>query len=343
MLAKDINLDEAFSKSYEISGQEIEHQDKFSNYSPMYLAPTSNVKEAVKQYETPETALVVGSMGAYPFELAIKGTKRIDCFDKNTLQYMVFELIKTAVKVLEYEDFIIHFTHPTTNTKTLSPNFFSEFVIEQLIYLMDYPADMYWAELSNFSVYRLIHTNLFRTLYVMTSEHLKTLSSIYTYEGFYALKHKLNRNEVEINYHIRDISDIPYEFSDQKYNLVMFDNIFQYYKSIPGLNNASAINSFITKKIDPMLMENGQVQVGYGFEVASSAVSTFLNRKQDLPPFVLNNIGYKLQIAEELKQGYMPQLLKRYPENYETSFIPGAEIHPNYKPENVILSYKKRS
>lgn len=343
MLAKNIDLDEAFRKSYEISEQEIEHYDKFSNYSPMYLAPTSNVIDAAKQYPNPETALVVGGMGAYPFELAIKGTKRIDCFDKNTLQYMVFELIKTAIKALEYEDFIIHFTHPITKTTMLTPNFFSEFVIEQLMYLMDYPADMYWAELTNYSVYQLLHTNLFRTLYVMTSTYLKSLSSIYTYEGFYALKHKLLNNEVEINYHIRDISDIPYEFSEQKYNLVMFDNIFQYYKSIPGLNNASAINSFITKKIDPMLTENGQVQVGYGFEVASNAVSTFLNRKLDLPSFVLNNIGYKLQIAEELKQGYMPQLLKKYPENYETRFIPGAEIHPNYKSENVILSYKKRS
>lgn len=48
MLAKNIDLDEAFRKSYEISEQEIEHYDKFSNYSPMYLAPTSNVLDAVK-------------------------------------------------------------------------------------------------------------------------------------------------------------------------------------------------------------------------------------------------------------------------------------------------------
>lgn len=84
---------------------------------------------------------------------------------------------------------------------------------------------------------------------------------------------------MEINYHICGIDEIHKEFKDKRYDLIVFGNILQYYKSIPALDNIISINKFLKEKWCPLLNDFGQIQLGYGFEVVAEAVKQILNGK----------------------------------------------------------------
>ena len=92
MEKNQIDLKEALKKTIEISRKEIEKEDKFASYSPIYVAPTSNVKDTVKLYDGVKKALVVGTQGSFIYELLLNGVTEIDCFDKNILQYLYYEM-----------------------------------------------------------------------------------------------------------------------------------------------------------------------------------------------------------------------------------------------------------
>lgn len=51
------------------------------------------------------------------------------------------------------------------------------------------------------------------------------------------------------------------------YDVIVLDNVLQYYKDIPEFNNSSDVNSFIDKRISRLLNGCGVIQAGYGYEV----------------------------------------------------------------------------
>lgn len=330
MEAKNINITEALDYSLQLMHKPVEQEDTFSSYSPIYLAPTSNLKDMVNLFNVNKdnkSALVVGSQGGLAFELLLKGYKKIDCFDKNILQYMYFELILVAIKNLTFEGF----TKFLTGNKNLF--LLSDDILNHLIYHLSPMAFEYWRELQDFN-FGFINTKngLFRSDYYLDKDYLAKLSSIYNENDFLRLQKILNNKEYEIDYHICDIEDIPYEFEGNKYDLIMFDNIFQYYKSIPKLDNVAAANRFATGQINDMLNPQGFLQMAYGFYLSCTATKQNLN----LPTQAYRYPNWA--IVDEKKNGFIPQLLKKYPNNYKFDFIPGVE---EGKTENVVLSRQK--
>lgn len=341
MLSSKINVKEALEKTSEITVKPKEIDDKFSKYSPIYIAPTSNVIDLVSLYTKNDfkSALVVGSQGAIVYELLLNGIKKIDCFDKNILQYFFYELLNAAIMLLDYEEFIHNFTAIENKNNQNLRFMFNEFMISDLIDFMIYPSGDYWWSLQHKAkINSLLKTSLFRTNYNLNLSYLSKYSSLYNEENFYKLKKILYDQEVKIDYHICDIEDIHKEFKDKKYDLIMFDNILQYYKSIPALDNVSAINRYVKDKLDDMLNNNGQIQLGYGFMVSSYAVCKIIGREYNLP--VLASMRAKLEINEEIKNGFISNMIKKY-DKYVCDFIPGVETNDYLETENLVLTYKK--
>lgn len=124
----------------------------------------------------------------------------------------------------------------------------------------------------------------------------------------------------------------------------MFDNILQYYKNIPRLNDVYKVNNFIKNDVSNMLTDNGVVQVAYGFEVASDAVCKVINRKipnMTTADALLLEMN-KEYINKEKKEGIISNLARKY-NDYSLHFIPGVEADSFFRhyPENVVLTYKK--
>ncbi len=111
----NIDIDEAIAETMKIiKNNQSNQEDTFSKYSPIYMAPTGNVTDAVNLYKNNipniDNALVVGTQGSFAYELALNGVKKIDCFDKNILQYLYFTLYNIALMTCDYKDFIDNFT-----------------------------------------------------------------------------------------------------------------------------------------------------------------------------------------------------------------------------------------
>lgn len=334
MEVNKIDIMEALDESFHLMHKPVEQEDTFSRYSSIYLAPTSNLKDTVNLFDINKdnkSALVVGSQGGLAFELLLKGYKRIDCFDKNVLQYMYFELAKTAIKNLDFKGFILFLTG-NENRFLLADE-----ILDHLIYKMDSIPFGYWYELQKFN-FGFIGTKngLFRANYYINKDYLARLSSIYNETDYYRLQKILNSNNYQIDYHICDIEDIPFEFEGKTYDLIMFDNIFQYYKSIPKLDNVAAANRFATGQIENMLNPNGFLQMAYGFQLYYIATKQTLN--SPIPPEIKKHRYLNWTIEDEKKNGFIPQILKKYQNNYKLDFIPGAE---DLLSQNVVLSRQK--
>lgn len=342
MLNKNINLDEALAKTLKLINQPVEEKEKeFYSYSPIYIAPTSNVSDAVKLYDNVESALTVGSSGGFPYELALNGAKKIDCFDVNILQYLFFELIDASIKNLDYQQFINNFTARAVNPFAQDYSFmFGDDIFYDVLPQVKELAREYWKNLFFYDNMRnLLITNLFRTNHPIYLEYLEPFSSIYQKNNYSKLQELLLNNEVSIDYHICDITKIDKEFKNSSYDLIAFDNILQYYKSIDELSTHQKAHSFIQDRIVPMLNDDGKIQVGYGFQEIAEIIDMMNSTEvNEIQQFIrLMNIK---QLEKSKENDFIPNMIKNY-DMYDIDFIPGVEPSIFFQSKNVILSYRK--
>lgn len=343
----NLDVDKAVYETFKVAESKIGNKDTFSTYSPIYLAPTSNVIDTVNLYTKDQeinNALVVGSQGAFAYELILNGAKYIDCFDKNILQYLYFILYNTAIKTIDFEDFIANFTSQKLAQRAQSyEHILSNWLLFDVLDEMVKNVAEYWAKLYKTGKFKdLIASNLFRTYYPFFIEDLKVYSSVYNKENYYKLQKLLNNQDIEINYHICDISELPKTFKDKQYDLMMFDNILQYYKHIPALDNISTVNLYAKEKLTPMLTNNGKIQIGYGFEVVADAVKGLLDI--DVPKLSsgINQRIIEYTVKKEQKEGFVPNIIKKYGLNnlYSIDFIKAVEeMNGHLTSQNLVLTY----
>lgn len=339
MLAKNINVEEALFKTKKLSREPVEEKDKFSMYSPIYIAPTENIKDMINLYKNVDSALTTLSHGMFLYELILNGTKKIDCFDCNVLQYLYFELVDAAIKNLDYEDFIENFTAIKQGNLQYFHRMFGEYMFFDLLEYIEEPAAEYWCSLfKKTGITNLMLTNVFRSLYILDANYLKKLSSVYKRDNFYKLKELLKDDTIKINHHICDISQIPTEFKD-KYDLIIFSNIFQYFKNMKKFSDTKDIYKFVTEKVSSMLNDKGKIQVGYGFELIADTVSRMKDREyshmQGIEEFFAN-----MQMDKAIND-FIPKMLTDY-NDFDYDYIKGVEPPIHHKPENIILTYRKK-
>lgn len=342
MRSNNINIDEAITQSIKLSNQPIEAVEKnFTNYSPIYIAPTSNIIDTIGLYDNVESALTVGSSGSFPYELALNGTKKIDCFDKNILQYLFFELIDAGIKNLDYNQFINNFTAMMLNSRSQDYSLmFSDDLFFDVLPQVKEPAREYWRNLFFYDDMRnFLITNLFRVNHPIYVEYLELFSSIYQEDKYYKLQELLRSDKVSIDYHICDITEIDKEFEGNSYDLVVFDNILQYYKSIAGLSTHNKAHDFIQNQVIPMLTDDGKIQVGYGFQLIAEVIDIINGNEANEMQQVLRRMN-KETLDESIKNDFIPNMIKNY-DTYDISYIPGVEPAMFFESKNVIMSYKK--
>lgn len=352
MLAHEFDVDKAVYETFKVTESKKGMEDCFSNYSSIYLAPTGNTKDAVRFYTKDkkiDKALVVGSQGSFAFELALNDVKEIDCFDKNILQYLFFALSYTAIKLVDFDEFLYNFTSKKiTQNNQRFDHILSDWIFFETLDEMGGPEAEYWTKIyRSGKLFSLIGSELFRTYYPFFVETLRNLSSVYTADGYERLQYLLKNNKVKINYHICDIDELHREFAGNKYDLMMYGNILQYYSQIPVLDNVGAVNRFLKDKMTPMLNDDGEIQLCYGFEIVADAAIELLDIGEVEKTNDISTLAMRMGIESDKKHGYISNVIKKYgvgeESPYSLDFIRAAEEgdgHLNSK--NVLLTYKPR-
>lgn len=223
---ENINLNEALNEVTSVINNKNEDKtgDIYSKYASIYLAPTSNVKDTINLFDTNNinTSLVVLGSGAYIYELLLKGVKEIDAFDINVFQYFYYELLKSAIKNLDYKDFTKSFTAENLSIRQDMSNMFQSYTMFDILEDVAEPARSFWSSLfisSRDGFNKLLCTNLFRGCYKLYLSYLTEFSSFYNEEDFYNLQNILIDNDYNINYKISEIQDIPNMFNDKNMTL----------------------------------------------------------------------------------------------------------------------------
>ncbi|MDE6142192.1 MAG: hypothetical protein K2G03_06270 [Bacilli bacterium] len=352
MLAHEFDVDKAVYETFKVAESKRGLEDSFSHHAPIYLGPTGNTKDAVKFYTKDkkiDRALVVGSQGSFAYELALKNVLEIDCFDKNILQYLFFALSDAAIRNVDFKEFIYNFTSKKiTQNEQRYEHILSDWIFFEVLDEMGRNEAEYWTKIYRSGKFHsLLGSELFRTYYPFFVETLRSLSSVYTKEGYERLQHLLNTNKVKINYHICDIDELHREFAGEKYELMMYGNILQYYNQIPSLDNVGAVNRYLKDKMTPMLTDNGQIQLCYGFEIVADAVKELLNIGEVEKPKDISEFSMRMGIESDKKNGYISNVIKKYgvgeDSPYSLEFIRAAEENDGHlKAKNVLLTYKPR-
>lgn len=353
MLANEFDVDKAVYETFKVAESKRETLDTFSNHSPIYLGTTGNTKDAVgfyaKKEHNIESALVVGSQGSFAYELGLNGVKKIDCFDKNILQYLYFALYDAAIRNIDFDDFLYNFTSEklTQNNQEFG-HILSDWLFFEVLDKMGKLEAEYWSKIfKSGKKSKLFDSNLFRTYYAFFVETLRDFSSVYNPDDYVRLQKLLNTNQVEINYHICDIDELHREFQGEKYGLMMFGNILQYFKQIPTLDSIVAINRYVKDKLVPMLTEDGKIQLCYGFETVAEASEEILNDAKEGNPNNFFELIMRMEIEEDKKNSYIPTVIKKYgvgeDSPYSLDFIRAAEVNDGHlNSKNVLLTYKPR-
>lgn len=312
---------------------------EFATCSPIYIAPTSNVKDTLALYSNYQRVLAVGSTGAHGYEALLNGAKQVDLFDVNKLQRLYYEYMKTAIIQLKYEDFMKHFT--LKEQQDVMPvhkysNLLSNELYDKLVdFVPDEVAEVFTPLYDYFYSTELITSALFRLEHIITPEYLKSYVSFYEEENYNKLKRILQENENAITYRTCSLTDVPKTYKDQ-YDLVILDNILQYYKNIPTFETPYDVNCFIRKKLSQRVAEDGSIQATYGFEVAADAFMEHLGLVQEQEE---QSLIKQLVIQKEIKEGIHIPLIQKW-SGYDYNLIPGVEMYDGRESKNLVLTYK---
>lgn len=317
-------------EAFKLACMEGTGEIEFDRYSSIYIAPTSNVKGIINCYDDFSSILTVGSCGGIPFEALLKGAKKVDCFDKNELQKYYFELALNSIFCFKYEDFCRYFS--LDYDKLLHPDFYH--TIENKL---SSEAREIWKMLFDiFGIDRLINSKLLRTSFRVDLEYLKRFCSYYNEESYNKLQKILRSGEVEINYDICDVSELLSRYIGNKYDLILLDNIFQYYTEIDRLCSSDLIDKFVKNDLVQLLNDDGHIQVNYAFEIATHAVKDKIGMTIDKD--VIDQILFGEELLKyERKSGVNIPLIEKG--GYRFDFIEGVENEKNHPASNMVLTY----
>lgn len=329
-----MNIREIKKNAFEMASKKSNKQDgNYRLYSPIYIAPTGNTLETLKYYGKQEKVLTVLGAGGLPLESINYGAKKVSCFDCNILQILYFDYLVNAIRYYDYKEFCRYFSTENYNYKyVLSDDCFHG--IRDL--LSKETAEIFGSLYDYFYSTELVMNDLFWSEYPIELERLKKYVSYYNEEDYKKLQRRLQSEKCKIECKNLKLTDVPFAFQE-KYNLILLDNILQYYKQISNLNNPNLVNEFIQEQLASCLEEDGIIEVNYGFEVAAEAIQEQLKSKRPCKSdFIRSMITRK-----EIEDGINIALLQNY-NGYSYAFIKGVESEKGYVSQNAIISYSRK-
>ncbi len=294
--------------------------------SSIFFASTTNVKDTLKLYKDYDSVLSLGATGSVAYEALLNGASSVDMFDINYFQKVFYLYMQCAIKYLDYEDFIKHFTmleDVNCFTKDNVKDIISHDLFDKLYSKLDVEVREVFGPLYDF--YKdnsFLFSRLFRFNYCINLSYLKKYVSFYNKEEFYKLKELLFSKS--LNYDVCDLKDLK---SKKKFDLILLGNVLTFYKST-DLNTCERVNGFINETLLSMLSDNGAVQVGYLFGDGFEHFINNLHGKLNENPLKINE--QMLHFYEEINF----TLVKNYSSLYSGNIIPGVDG----KSKNIILS-----
>lgn len=255
---------------------------KNSDYSELYSFTTENLNEYLPEFEIKDKEiLTVLASGDQVFNLILLQAKKIVTFDINKLSYYYYELKKTAIKKLRYDEFLEFFMIDSDE------NFNCHLFDKLQNYLLP-DVEEYWEAIFKYFEYsghRLRLSNLFNNQ--LDSNECTLKANLYLNEDSYReLRNKLDTVDVSfINLDIKKIEEL-----DSKYDYVIISNLTLYIEDVFEKNYLKEYAKLVKSIKSKLLKKSGNIIFAYIYDYNHSKKQY----KSDIENFSLVKETFKL-------------------------------------------------
>lgn len=242
----------------------IESKSKKRNgdYSEIYSFTTENLNEYLPEFDIKDKeVLTVLASGDQVFNLILLQAKKIVTFDVNKLSYYYYELKKTAIKKLRYDEFLEFFM--IDSEENFDCNIFDK--LQSFL-----PADVeeYWEAIFKYFEYsghRLRLSNLFDNEF-NTNEWTFKGNSYLNEESYKELRSKIDSVDVTfVNLDIKKIEEI-----ESKFDYVIISDLANYIEDVFEKNHIKEYAKIVKTIKSKLLNKNGNVIFAYIYDYASN-------------------------------------------------------------------------
>lgn len=219
---------------------------RFMLNSDTYASPFSNTNENIDIYFEyfpirNNNVLTVCGSGDHVLESIKEGAKVVDTFDLNPLAMDLAKLKISAVKVLDYMDFVNYFYNKPYDRETY----------KKIRDYLDSDIRLFWDSLYESN----IDTNYDELIRYSDPKYNSGLNSFRLRDNYYYMKDKLE--DATINYYLTDIFSIP-NIVKNKYDVMFLSNIYDW---LPNHISSEEFSCFIKCILSELLNDKGMIAV----------------------------------------------------------------------------------
>lgn len=229
-------------------------------YQSIYMFATENIHEVINSIDVKDKSiLTVSSSGDHIFNMLLNGAKSIEAYDINYFTKYYFYLKESAIRTLNYNEFIDFFFG---RKYSLKKDVFNEqkfkLVIENI---KDKESKLFWdILLSGCGGKRLYKSNLFFRNHYSKNTYIECNDYLRKEENYKALQQLLNNYNYTfylVNI-FNDISNIP----NKEYDIIYLSNILDRIIGKDKLETIKKIKDIIIK-VKEYLSPNGVLGICY--------------------------------------------------------------------------------
>lgn len=282
----------------------LQKDKSFSKYSKPYLFTTENIKGYYQLLDfNNKDILTVCSSGDHILNAILCGAIRVDSFDINYFQKLVFDLKRVAIRyfnnVNDFKDFFLsdnHFLNKEDYNKMRD-----YFDIDNL---SQKESKDYWDKVINEL------SNLYcvdRIFKCYSNDKFYTRKNMYLdCEQYTKLRKKINN--VETNFINCNIIQLKDKF-DYQYDLILLSNIADYLENIFDSNHLEKYHNLIVDEISKLLKQDGQIVSAYlyyyKFFQSDKYISNPVVRREMFNDFNLIPVIHELEVNDDSEDAIM--------------------------------------
>jgi len=238
-------------KKYLLKHKEFSYD--FGNYSRIYNMTTENISGFLNNYDLKDKrVLTVAGSGDQRLNAYLLGASDVTCFDVNPFCELHLRLKDTAIKILNYDDFVKFFGLFDLRT------FFDRNIFNELSSYLDYETYLFYDFIMNNSsnikpddVYFDFNNKL---------SLMKVVNNYINNENYNKLS-KILRKE-HLNFININVDNLPELLKGEKFDFILLSNISDYIHMIYSEYDLEKFRDLINRLMD-LLNLYGVIQVGY--------------------------------------------------------------------------------
>lgn len=266
----------------------IDYNKGFSNFYPIWYFTTENLYGLYNNFSFEnKDVLTICSSGDHVLNAKLKGANKVDCFDLNILtQYYMF-LKMGAIKVLDYEEFVIAFLG-----QNLNPNTYDKIGPYLPLQIQEF-WNAVFSQLTRKEFF-ILDTPLFIKEYRGTAINLN--NNYLNAKDYYDLRNKLNMSDIKFVH--SSLIDLPTNL-DTKYDLMFLSNLNKCLYDIFGFNPYEKYRDFILNDLSKSIKDNGEIVLAYLYYFRDEDL--FINYFKDMTK-IISFPCFKLLPFEDIRE-----------------------------------------